>query len=232
MSSGRFPFSLALAACLACGAAWAEGEGTSWTDPPARTAPQEPVKPPETKPPEPARTERPPEPATGEPTQARQSQPVPTQAAPTQAAPTQAERRQEQIRRAVARSTAEREAEAAARTARTPRRRLVERPAPPRHMVERPLRMSERPAPYLRESRVARPRSLRRTVYGYADPIPAHGRYEADPQAWDEGPDDRASRIGQARSAGYLVVRSRSYAYPDGTVVRRLSPIGGYDYDD
>ncbi|WP_342149433.1 hypothetical protein [Methylorubrum sp. SB2] len=225
MSSGRFSFCFVLAACLVSGAAWAEGEGegTSWTDPPARTAPQEPAKPAEAKPPEPARTERAPEPAPREPTQARQEPP-----APTPSAPTQAEQRQEQIRRAVARSTAEREAEA--RGIRTPRRSVVERPAP--RSVERPRRMSERlPPSYLRERHAFRPRSLRRPVYGYADPMPAYERYEAGPPAYD-GPDYRARRLAQARSAGYLVMRSRSYAYPDGTVVRRLTPISGDDFYD
>lgn len=233
MSSGRYPFCFALAAWLACGTAWAEGEGTSWTDPPARPASQEPanpadVKPAETKPPESARSERAPEPARNEPTQA-QSPPAPTQTAPTQPAPTQAERRQEQIRRAVARSTAQREAEAAARAARTPRRSVVERPASVQHFVERV-------APP-RERRAALRRTLRRPVYGYADPAPVYGRYGAEPvmrgqQVWDEDamPDLRARRIAQARSAGYLVMRSRSYAYPDGTVVRRFSPFGGDDF--
>lgn len=236
MLSGRFPFCLVLAAWLVGGVALAqaEGEGTSWTDPPARTAPQEPGtpadKPPDAKPPEPARTERPPEPAVkSEPTQARRSPSAPAQPAPT---PTQAEQRQEQIRRAVARSTAQREAEAA-RAARMPRRSVVERPAPPRRHVERPLRLSERPAPSVRESLAARPRSLRRPVYGYADPVPAYDRYEGGPRVWDEGPPDgRARRIAQARSAGYLVIRSRSYAYPDGVVVRRLAPLGEYDFYD
>ncbi len=231
MSSGRFSFWFVLAACLVSGAAWAEGEGegTSWTDPPARTAPQEPakspeVKPAEAKPPESARTERPPEPAPREPTQARQEPP-----APAQAAPTQAEQRQEQIRRAVARSTAEREAEA--RGIRMPRRSVVERPAPQRS-VERPRRMSERlPPSYLRERQAVRPRSIRRPVYGYADPMPAYERYEAGPPAYAMD-DDRVRRLAQARSAGYLVMRSRSYAYPDGTVVRRLAPIGGDDFYD
>ncbi|KQT57254.1 hypothetical protein ASG52_04130 [Methylobacterium sp. Leaf456] len=221
MSSGRFSFCFAVAACLVSGAAWAEGEGegTSWTDPPARTAPQEPAKRAES-----TRTERAPEPATREPTQARQTPP-----APTPSAPTQAEQRQEQIRRAVARSTAEREAEA--RGIRTPRRSVVERPAPQRS-IERPRRMSERlPPSYLRERQAARPRSIRRPVYGYADPMPAYERYEAGPPAYAVE-DYRARRLAQARSAGYLVMRSRSYAYPDGTVVRRLSPIGGDDFYD
>ena len=42
----------------------------------------------------------------------------------------------------------------------------------------------------------------------------------------------QARRIAQARSAGYLVMRSRSYAYPDGVVVRRLAPLGEYDFYD
>ncbi|SFL64944.1 hypothetical protein [Methylorubrum salsuginis] len=237
MSSGRFSLCLALAACLASGAASAEGdgEGTSWTDPPARTAPQEVAKPAEPKPPEPARTERAPEPERNAPTQARQDPPAPPRSSPPQSspppvAPTQAEQRQEQIRRAVARSTAEREAEA--RGVRMPRRSVVERPAISQRSVERPRRMSERlPPSYLRGRQASRPRSIRRPVYGYADPMPAYERYGAGPSAYD-GPDAQARRIAQARSAGYLVMRSRSYAYPDGIVVRRLSPLGGDDFYD
>lgn len=251
MSSGRFPYPLVLALLIASGSAWAQettgGEASSWTDPPARTAPQEPekaplaapeakgpAKGPDAKEPESARAERTPEPSRIEPSK---TQPLKTE-------PTLAERRQEQIRRAVDRSTAEREAEA--RGVRVPQRSVVERPVA-RRSGARPQRFSERLAPRLRERQVVerqvveRPvpqrRSLRRPVYGYADPMPVgpvDSRYRGGPPVWDEGPgpDLRSRRIAQARSTGYLVMRSRSYAYPDGTVVRRFSPLGADDFDE
>lgn len=234
MSSGRFPLGFMLVALLACGPALAQetpgGEASTWTDPPARTAPQEPSK---------SETPAAPEPKGPEPARAERVQ-VPARIDPPRAQPTRAEIRQEQIRRAVALSTQQRAAEAAARAARTPRRSVVERPVQTRRVVERPRPVVERAAPRPRERLAYQPRSLRRPVYGYADPEPvgpAYGRYEAgppmrEPRMWAEGPDYGAHRIAQARSAGYIVMRSRSYGYPDGTVVRRLSPLGADEIED
>lgn len=236
MSSGRIPFLLLAGALIAGGPAWAQepsgGEATSWTDPPARTAPQEPEKAqpaaPEAKAPESKRTE----PARAE--RAREPQKTDPQKTESTQAEQRQDQRQDQIRRAVERSTREREAEA--RGVRVPRRSVVERPAP-RRLAVRTQRFSERSAPRLRERQALSRRSIRRPVYGYADPMPVasvDSHYHGGPSAWDEGPgpDFRARRIAQARSAGYLVVRSRSYAYPDGTVVRRLAPLGAEDFDD
>lgn len=256
MSSGRSPLCLALFAVLTLGPARAQDAGPStWTDPPARTAPEDASR---GKSPEDASRDTPntdarkaTAPVAQEPRREETARtgeaPAPNRPAPEKVEPTQAERRQEQIRRAVARSTAEREAEAAARATRTSQRAALRRlpPRPVVERVERPQRLSERATPRPRERQAALYRSVRRPVYGYADPEPVdtfHGRYEAGPPAWnprrwDEGamPDDRARRIAQARAAGYLVMRSRSYAYPDGTVVRRLSPggpMGYYDIED
>lgn len=240
MSIGRLSVLSMLCAVLVSGPLQAQepasGEASTWTDPPARAAPQEP-----------APTVSPvTEPTRAEPKQTapRRSPPVRENATPAKLdeatsekppAPTRAELRQEAIRRAVARSTAQREAEAAARSARSTRRSVVERAAPTR-------RLSERLVPRQQERRVSFARPVRRPVYGYADPVPlgpAYGRDEGrimmrgSPVWQDEARfDARARRLAQARSAGYLVVRSRSYAYPDGTVVRRFSPLDGDDYDD
>ncbi|MFG5121478.1 hypothetical protein OWC43_22530 [Methylorubrum sp. POS3] len=253
MSIGRLTRLAVFGFVLTCGPSWAQepagGEASSWTDPPARTAPSEP-----------ARTSAPsPEPPRSEPRQAEQRQtapvranPVPSKADPAMseratppAEPTAAELRQDAIRRAVARSTAQREAEAAARdarAARVARRSVVERAEPKRRSAEPSQRFSDRLAPRPYERRTSFARSMRRPVYGYADPVPydpGYGRSEGraamrpSPIWQGEGEfDDRARRLAQARSAGYLVMRSRSYAYPDGTVVRRLAPIDGDDFDD
>lgn len=240
MSIGRLSVLAMLCAVLVGGPLQAQepasGEASFWTDPPARAAPQEsaPTASPAT------------EPTRAEPKQAGQRRNSPLRENETPAkldaataekpsAPTRAELRQEAIRRAVARSTAQREAEAAARSARTTRRSVVERAAPTR-------RLSERLAPRQQERRASFARPVRRPVYGYADPVPlgpAYGREEGrfvrrgSPVWQDEVAFDvRARRLAQARSAGYLVMRSRSYAYPDGTVVRRFSPFDGDDYDD
>lgn len=196
-----------LAALLTCGPALAQDtSGGSWTDPPARTAPETPApKPAETPAPalETARTDR-------------------AASRPEATVRRSAKFRRETIRRAAP----ERRAEAS-------------RPAP------RPVRLAERrasPRPVVRERQASSRPRFRGPVYGYADPEPAFPRYGrvyagypvgAPPESWDEAPDElRARRIARARAAGYLVMRSRSYAYPDGTVVRRLAPLGEFDAED
>ena len=41
----------------------------------------------------------------------------------------------------------------------------------------------------------------------------------------------RTSRIAQAQAAGYIVMRSRTYEYPDGTQFRSYRPLGYEDLD-
>ncbi|WP_232628571.1 hypothetical protein [Methylobacterium sp. Leaf118] len=211
----RLPLLLALLLTGGPGLAQ-EPSGGSWTDPPARAVPETPApKPAETRAaaPEPPRTE----PATRR-AEAKARRPVEARRETS---------RREAIRRAARRATIERQAEAS-------------RPAPrPSRLVER--RIS--PRAVVRE-RVASPRPrFRGPVYGYADPepmaFPRYGRvYAADPmgappEAWHEAADEfRARRIARARAAGYLVMRTRSYAFPDGTVVRRYAPLDGFEAED
>lgn len=128
------------------------------------------------------------------------------------------------------------------------------RVARPRLLAEsRALRRGYRPRVATRPTREARRRSIverssRRIALGRRQPrsrdyawIPDPTGYgRADPydagdsaSAWTsrrlngwEGllGDSRASRIAQARAAGYKVMRSRTYQYPDGRRVRLLLP--------
>lgn len=85
------------------------------------------------------------------------------------------------------------------RFGRAPRQRVALRPRPYAYRAERWGNASLAPLP---------PYGHRRDGWGYLTS------------------DGRAERIDRARAAGYLVMHSRSVAYPDGTLVRSLTPFG------
>ncbi|MET0257145.1 MAG: hypothetical protein ABW179_01055 [Methylobacterium sp.] len=122
-------------------------------------------------------------------------------------------------------------------------RRAVTRP----RMVEKPLVIARRPGRVVeRPARRVAERNARRSgrvyasapePYAFGNDDPNEGRGYAAVGArrrlagWHGLIDDnRASRIARARESGYTIMRMQTYAYPDGTRVRRMVPYdaGGY----
>ncbi|GJE57126.1 hypothetical protein [Methylobacterium thuringiense] len=207
-----------------------ETSGSSWTDPPVRGSAG-----PET----PSTAKEIPGPVT--PVEGKAGTTAPTDAAkPTQEtasapATTPAERAAASL--GVKPVAASRRSEASNRS-----RRPVVRP----RMVEKPMVISRRPARIVE-------RPARRLAQQYrSGPVGSSRAFAAEPQSpyspyrayaatasnrrlagWggliDE---DRAGRTARAREAGYTVMRMRTYEYPDGTRVQRLTPFGGGGFGD
>ena len=207
------------------GLAQAETSGT-WTDPPVRGAAEQ-------KPADAAKpTEKAAAPEKAEPSPAK---PVETASGPEKGRPVASERqrsasaarpthRSAKLRREHIRVAAQSRpvAEAPLRRPHYGRVARAHEQASARHAAHR--RFGERRLYAYRPFRSEQPRYTRREAMPNAEDggVPTYGARRA---GWGgligDNPEDR---IAQARAAGYLVVRSRTYSYSDGTRVRELTP--------
>ncbi|WP_238180515.1 hypothetical protein [Methylobacterium haplocladii] len=209
---------------------------TSWSDPPVRgsASPEAPssVKPIESKPSltSPAAAEKSASPDAAKPTRSADAPPT---------TPAQRAAATLGVKPVGARQNA-------AASASTPQaRRSIVRP----RMVERPLVITRRTARSAeRSSRRQAQRMTRRSIRSYAF-VPENQSYDSvdpdDERAYGSTgsnrrlagwgglvEESRASRIARARESGYSVMRMRTYAYPDGIQVQRLTPLDGGAFGD
>lgn len=210
-------FALVMGMIFASGSVLAQTEtpGT-WTDPPVRGA-ATPSVPEAAKAADSASAPETAAPDTGKPMESAGS---PEKAAPARAAKTKAVAEARPVRRSatVRRAQIRRVAARAPTVAETHRHRAV---------AEGPRVRAERHGD---ASRVVRSAPPRYKYYAWRRNNPAYDEPDASPYrsrraGWGGLIGDEGSRqIAQARSAGYLVMRSRTYDYLDGTRIRMLSP--------